>query len=310
MTNLKYVIYAPSYNERVGGIIVLHRLCHLLNEISRPAFIVPYSGGRLAPIKRAFFHVSDRLPLVKTVTNRRYNKNSDFKTPLLPWGVDLSPAHTITVYPETVYGNPLQARNIVRWFLHKPGFHTGRTGFGRNEFHIDFNQFLHEYTPKENYLSPSSLYVVYFPLDIYHRMDTLPAAERNGTAYCVRKGQKDRRVNLTNAICIDEMSHQEAAEVLRSVKYFYSFDPYTAYSTFAALCGAISLVLPPPNLTKECWYPSEENRYGIGFGLDDEEWAIDTQELVLPTLQRREKDCIEQVKRFATEAELYFSKCR
>jgi hypothetical protein len=35
-------------------------------------------------------------------------------------------------FKEQVFGNPLNAKNIVRWMLHTPGFHTGKKYYGSN----------------------------------------------------------------------------------------------------------------------------------------------------------------------------------
>ena len=37
----KYVIVAPSFVPNSGGIKVLHRLCHVLNEAGQEAYIWP-----------------------------------------------------------------------------------------------------------------------------------------------------------------------------------------------------------------------------------------------------------------------------
>jgi hypothetical protein len=204
-----------------------------------------------------------------------------------------------------IYGNPFNAKHIVRWFLHKPGFHTGRTEFGVNEFHIDFNQFLLDHYSDENHVSASKLHVVHYPFETYN-LDGVPEEDaRKGVAYCVRKGVVDPDVDLADAICIDGLGHSETAEILKKVKYFYSFDPYTAYSQFAALTGAISLVIAP-DFDRKDWYQNDADRYGIGFGIDDEEWAISTRHLVAPLLKQRENDAKESVRNFIEETHDFF----
>ena len=308
MKNFKYVIWAPPYIETSGGSIALHKLCHNLNEIGCSAFLFPVTKARHAAARRAFHYLTQRVPAIGTAMGKGFKTNPSLNTPLLPFGLDLRPDRTITIYPEIVAGNPLGAKHVVRWFLHKPGFHTGIAEFGSNEFHIDFNHFLKNYVAKSgNHLSASALFVIHFPFDTYNLDGALPPSERHGSAYCVRKGEVDGSVDLTDAICIDGMPHLEASAVLKKVKYFYSFDLYTAYSHFAALCGAISFVIPPSGVTKEDWYPEGADRYGVGFGTDEESWAISTQKLVLPSMQERECASLGDVSRFVEEVEDYFS---
>lgn len=308
MKNFKYVIWAPAYNETSGGSITLHKLCHNLNEIGHSAFLFPFTKARHATARRAFHYLVQRFPALGTAMGKGFKTNPSLNTPLLPFGLDLRPDRTVTIYPDIVVGNPLGAKHVVRWFLHQPGFHTGVTEFGSNEFHIDFNHFLKDYVPaSDNHLSASSLFVIHFPFDTYNLDGALPRSERQGIAYCVRKGEVDNSLDLTNAICIDGMTHRETATILKKVKYFYSFDIFTAYSHFAALCGAISFVLPPSGITKEDWYPEGPDRYGVGFGIDEESWAMSTQNLVLPSMQERERRSLDSVSRFVEEVEDYFS---
>lgn len=301
----KYVINAVPYRDDSGGAIVLHKLCHLINALGYDAYLLPITQEKFSFVRRFSHGVTARFPALAKVTGRRFVTNPSFNTPLLTFGVDLNPKNTIQVYPDVVYGNPFSAQRVVRWFLHKPGFHTGRTEFGRNEFHIDFNQFLLEHTSDENHISPSKLHVVHYAFDLYNQDDALPAPAREGAAYCVRKGKIDPAIDLSDAVCIDGKSHAEIAELFKRVKYFYAFDPYTAYSQFAALCGALSFVIAP-DLKRENWYQNDEDRYGIGFGLEDEEWARSTQNLVAPLLKNREEMAKNSVLNFVEETHAFF----
>ncbi len=37
----KYIIVAPSYSVNNGGAIVLHKLCHIINQLDREAYLLP-----------------------------------------------------------------------------------------------------------------------------------------------------------------------------------------------------------------------------------------------------------------------------
>ena len=64
---------------------------------------------------------------------RRFKTSERFVSKILkkfPGKFDLS--DLIVIYPEIVFGNPLGAKNVVRWFLHNPGFFSGKIYYGQN----------------------------------------------------------------------------------------------------------------------------------------------------------------------------------
>lgn len=305
---MKFVIPAASYDVDVGGIIVVHKLCHLLNELGFEAYLYPVLVNDKVLARRLFARTSNAIPAIKRLTGKGFVTNPEFNTPLLSIGSATKKPGTIAIYSETIEGNPLAVQHIVRWFLHRPGFHTGKSEFGTGEFHVDFNEFLNGYDPGENFLAPESLMVVHFPIDIYNLDGAIPQSERTEIAYCVRKGElKPGVIDPETAICIDGLSHTECAKVLKRSKLFVSFDPYTAYSSFAALCGASSLVVPPEGMTRADWYQDEGASFGIAFGEDDLERANATRERVLPYLLEKEARSRDRVASFAAQAGKYFS---
>ncbi len=38
----KFIIFAPTYDENIGGVILLHKLCHLLNANGIKSFLFPF----------------------------------------------------------------------------------------------------------------------------------------------------------------------------------------------------------------------------------------------------------------------------
>jgi len=115
--------------------------------------------------------------------------------------------------------------------------------------------------------------------DVYR---DLGARYRDGSCYIIRKGI-DREIthDISNSVLIDRLTHQEKAEQFNTRSIFYSYDTYTMYSTYAAVCGCISVVVPPPGLAISEWYPRSEDRYGIAYGEANIPWAIETRELLL-----------------------------
>jgi hypothetical protein len=81
---VKFLIYAPPYRNSSAGIRVLHRLAEELNKLGCNAFVFTawQETETLKP------HIGD----------------------------------CVVVYPEVVRGNPIGAKNVVRYVLNTPGF--------------------------------------------------------------------------------------------------------------------------------------------------------------------------------------------
>jgi hypothetical protein len=164
-------------------------------------------------------------------------------------------------------GNPLQAKNIVRWLLHTPGFHTNQTNYGPNELYFRFSVETPYFSHPGSTTSDQFLTVVHFPTEIYN-MD-VAIQEREGTAYCIRKGKGKEIVHdLSDSICIDGKSHKEIAEIFKRVKTFYCYDTRTAYYYFASLCGCETIVIPDEGVSEEEWLPDPRSRVGMRYGIN------------------------------------------
>lgn len=302
----KYLIFAPQYNENVGGIICLHYLAHLINESGGEAYVAPIFQGF------EFNKLSFKRPLFKVLYSafvgrfREFNTNPDFNTKIFEdFNVVNESDEWVVIYPEITFGNPLKAKNVVRWLLHNPGFHTGTFYYGAGELHVKYHHgFLDFHYPGAT-LSKNILNISYFPLHLYNDKDVV--ADRTGTAYCLRKG-RDREIqhDLTDSILIDNMSHAEVAAVLKRVKVFISYDLYTAYSVFAALCGCDSIVVPQSELSKEEWYPNPESRYGLAYGFNDVTHASATRQLLVEKVYRDHEENLDIVVNFTKEVNNFF----
>jgi hypothetical protein len=254
----KYILYCPKYNEENGGVIAMYKLCDLLNTMRYEAYVWKY-------------------PLVDD-----FILNKNLNTPTI-YTEDLE--NYIIVYMESVAGNPLNAPNVVRWFLNKPGFFTNKIIYGHSEYYFYFQEAFY----KENYIKAKNdrLCITQFPLDIYQQTNF---GERVGSCYLMRKG-KGREIihDLSDSICLDGLSHLEISKIFNRTRYFYSYDLYTTYSTFAVLCGCISVVMPKQNLPIDKWQPIESLRYGVAYGIEEIDYAIQTQHKVAITLELQEE---------------------
>lgn len=197
-------------------------------------------------------------------------------------------------------GNPLNGDNVVRWFLCEPGMHNGLISISKTDLIVDFNSFLNGYHFSGSKIWDDNMFITHMPLNHYNLVGALPFSERHGTAYCIRKGRDRKDLNVEDdSILIDGLPHSEVAKILKRVKKFYSYDLYTAYSTFAALCGADSIVVPERGVSVEQWFADKSKRYGIAYGCDDIGFARSTRHLLLESIVERENEAAAKVLKFA-----------
>ena len=301
---IKFIIFSPSYDSNVGGVIVLHKLCHQLNELGHQAELYPsFSTVYKSGIGRLWGMVKLSIKSIFKI----YKTNINFQTPIFNLLFNKINKDCIVIYPEVVSGNPLKAKNVVRWLLHNPGFHTGKIEYGKGELYFKFNGAIKDFYFPGSIMSNNELEIIDYPLQYYNNLHN--DIKRSGTAYCLRKS-KDKEIvhNLENSILIDGKSHAEIANIFRSVNTFISYDTLTAYSFFAVLCGAESIVVPDKGVSIEDWYPSESYRNGIAYGFSKKESlkANKTKHLVLDRIVSQEFESIKKVEDFVKESSTYF----
>jgi hypothetical protein len=274
MFKYKYVIWSPPFSINSGGILCLHYLCHLLNKLYFDAYIY-------------------------------YTNNTSYVN---HYGLDINiwpnnhilDDKTIIIYPEIVDNNPLNAKNIVRWLLHKPGFWTGRINYGSDDLIVAYGKHMGGglYTITDQQL----LNIVYIMNNIYFNLD-LP---RENVCFSVRKCKKYSKSHPENSICIDNKSHQDISYIFNKCHTFISYDPYSYYSVYAALCGCDSIIIPEYGVSKEQWRPDIKDTYGLAYGFDDIEYARSTRNLLIDDINNREKNDMNTVKKFTELCESYF----
>jgi hypothetical protein len=300
--NINFIIYSYRYNDDSGGTLVLHKLCHLLNQNGYRAFLWP----NYKPIfdkNNITKSIVKFLKYFRKSIHRKFATNKFWNTPIASYK-DLEDDNTVVIYAELVDGNPLKATNVVRWLLHKPGFHSGSVNYGQNEL-IFF--YLQAYIENLSNIDINNL--LYIP---NNREDTYVQTNfsaREGTCYILRKG-KNRKIihELGNSILIDGKSHHEIAQIFNNVEYCISYDTYTMYSMYASMCGCKSVVIPEEGISKEKWLPEEEKRYGIAYGFDDVENAVNSRDMLFGRIQNEHEITLWQINSFVNKCSKNFDK--
>lgn len=296
-----FFIYAPSYDDNSGGSIALHRLCHIINKSSdHNAYLVPFGYRKNDFLKKIKAYLKGNIKRPKN-----YKKNPNWDTPI--WNKINIPSTGVVIYPEITENNPLEIKNVVRWLLHQPGFHTGQINYGENELYFKFNSAIKDFKNKNSFLSKNELKVIYYPIDIYNATNT--TARDIESCYMVRKGNYKKFIHDGNSIQLDGKTHTEISAIFRRAKRFICYDDYTAYSIFAILCGCESIVVPGENVSIDSWYPNESDRFGIAYGITENqlEWARSTQHKVLEHVINEHKKTEERVSLCLQEIEEFFN---
>ena len=312
---MKFVIVSPK--QEWGGAIVLHRLCQCLNEVGYDARIL-YSEKAYGKnqkkyrfwLKWGYYAIKDlllsgafRILRDTTLGNcaifRKYQyepvKNCPRK--YFPFiGKD-----TVLVYPDTFYGNIFNAKNVVRWFLYYNRF--GKEGYGENDLFYAFRDIFND-----EELNPESrkLYLAYFDLNLYKKTNF---GTRSGNCYIIRKGKG--RIDLPDSFdgpVIDDLPEREKVKVMNACEYCISYDMQTAYTTIAAICGCISVMIPEPGKTWTDYRENNDEHYGeaLGFDKGELEYARETAGKAVERYLRLNAAGIPAAEKFAAECKTYF----
>lgn len=295
---MKFIIYSHRYDINSGGLIVLHFLCHLLNNLGYEAYLWP-SYRPIFNSKRPIKSLGQFVKYYRKELHRSFTVNKNWNTPVAKNRQVLDNA--IVVYSEIVDGNPLNVKNVVRWLLHTPGFHNKKVKFSPNEMIFGFGE---KFSTQEFQINKDNLLTIFYIMtDIYKQTNF---NDRVGSCHMIRKGKDKEFVHEKDSLLVDGMSHEELSEIFNQKKYFISYDPYTYYSIYASLCGCISIIIPDNGVKKEQWHPKVEDTYGLAYGLDDIEYAEKTKRLMLEYIEKQQNENIKSVENFILECDKYF----
>lgn len=292
---MKFIIYTHSFNENFGGVIVLHQLCHTLNSLGHEAYLWP-NNKPLFTIANIFNpSILNRWRLYKF----RFKTYKNFDTPIAQ-KKDIQ--DSVVIYPEIINGNPLKAKKVTRWLLHKPGVNSSLVHFDPKDLIVAYGK---EFSNENIVIDDNHTLTLKFSMQNIYKQTNFAA--RSGYCHMIRKGKGKEYIHPEESILLDNLSHQEISKVFNQCKYFISYDPYTYYSIYAVMCGSISIIVPDMGITKENWYPDEKNRYGRAYGLNDIEYAIQTTPLLLSQIEKQILDNNQSVESFVKLCQSYFS---
>lgn len=314
----KFVIVTPRPNG--GGPIVLHLLCSLLianGYDAKVLYIGPTSAkgyGRLVYwikyLKWIVLHDVKKALIAKIfkdydfayrgrLKGYSYVPVKGYKRKYLPYVDD----DTIVIYPDIVYGNPLGAKNVIRWLLYFNRYPNDARAYGEEDLFFAYREIFND-----SKLNPTGriFKLINFDYELYKNYN---CEKRNGTCYIIRKGwnRKDLPSKFPGEV-IDDLSENKIVELFNRCKYCISYDTQTFYSSIASVCGCISIVVPEIGKTREDYMKNDDKIYGIAYGFDSDEinYAISTRAKLMQQIVEYKSDNNLAISNFIQECNKYF----
>jgi len=236
-----YVIYTCSYTPNSAGIGCLYRLCDELNRLGYPSYMT--GGLETAPHLNA--------PLVTTEAARQ-----------------LCSSGYIAIYPETIPGNPLEARCVVRWVLNRPGLLGGDEVYDDSELVYYYSEAFLPYV--QNRIA-GKLYMPTIDEQIFY-CDDNDLSRRSLECFYIGKSQwqdglidRDRVFEITR----ETPAKRELGKLFRASRVLYCFDNSTILIYEALLCGCPVVVIPDGTQSKADYAQLELGIDGIAWGLEE-----------------------------------------
>ncbi len=315
---VKFVIVSPR--QKWGGAIALHCLCKYLLEEGYDARIfyadhIYYKKGhRLKSwIKWLIYIVKDtrELLLATMIGEKRIDRfprlNGYIDVPIKGCKRKYLPhadKNTVVVYPDVIYGNFLRAEKVVRWFLYYNRFPDDAAAYGKNDLFICYKQIFND-----KKLNPEGrqMTIAYFDLELYRLTNY---GKRKGNCYIVRKGKNRNDLPAKfDGIIIDDLSEKDKVRAFNECEYCISYDIQTAYSSIAALCGCISVIIPESGKNRSDYRTGEDSGFGVAFGFDKKEleYASATQSLLKERYLCMNREGREAARQFAELCADYFA---
>ena len=225
---MKFLIAARPYNHQSFGVVCLHQLRQQLLDLGHDAEIIFLTGDG----KNCEWAFSDDPKFYQPNASKIIIKDvKEYLKEVRKEG--------FIVYPEIVNGNPLDGRNVVRYLLNREGALKpwGMDASNRDFFLVHSIKFRDKFNyalfnvPSINWLDEDSLE---------------PFEKRSIDVTYLGKGQKfgfNRIVKDTLEVTRQWPNTQQQLRLLLSkTRFFFTFDPLTATSLDAILCGAIPCV--------------------------------------------------------------------
>jgi len=228
---LKFIVVAPPYQERSGGVMVLHELCDALNKNGYSAGIVFYHDGN-SEAQNFKFGISNDKAMHKPNASNLIFKDNDEVLEIINKGV--------VVYPDLITGNPLGAKNVVRYVLN----------FNENPF---FGDFILSYSKVYSQYSDFILFKSFYN-ELLNDEGARHWDDRDLNLTYFGKGPSYLECKIIPGTILVERDwprdKEQLSLLLRQCKFFFSYDCVSATNYDALMCGAIPILLHDEQISR------------------------------------------------------------
>ena len=284
-----------------GGTLVLSCLCKTLRELGYDAKLymctdIPFSEADVQSFKRQNFkrvikykikHVLNKyfsfIPYIKKLQNSIDDVSSvDMDGLSFHKNPSIDINNSIVIYPEVTYGNPLNAKFVVRWLMYFYPYTKSSDAYSTNDLFIAYREYFNDIDLNPN---KSIITLNYFDSKLYRQYNF---GQRKDKCYILRKGRKrkDLPKHFDGPIFDDNMSQHELVKMFNEYRYCYSYDTQTFYTAIAAVCGCIPIVVMEPGKCESDYLGPGEKHLGRAYGdsVEQIEYAKKTRDDLIKKL--------------------------
>jgi hypothetical protein len=202
---------------------------------------------------------------------------------------------TISIFPQTTYGNPFNTIHNVRWVLHDYSQEQWDT-FDVNDIIFNYGTFN---VPEG--ITQLPLTVFDYNFDKFYNTHN---PNRKGFGHIIHKNTPDWGLEFLKNLGSTEIPHYNGKKEINYLlnefnkyEYLITFDDKSYYTSAAGLCGTKSIILNPNKEITPIEYKMKNpiQMCGVAYGFDDIRWADSTIGLVkenLLQLEQRDKQTI------------------
>lgn len=204
---------------------------------------------------------------------------------------------TVSILPQTTFGNPFNTIHNSRWILHDYTQELWDT-YNTNDIIFNYGTFK---VPKGTIESP--LTVFDYNMDKFYDTNN---PNRKGFGHILHKNTPDWGLDFLKNLGSTEIPHYNGKEKIdylldefNKYEYVLTFDDKSYYTTAAALCGAKVIILNTDKEVTPVEYRIKNpiQMCGVAYGFNDIKWAEQTISLVkdnLIELEKRDKKTIDK----------------
>lgn len=266
-----YIVSAPDFVGNSAGIACLYQLAY---DLKKMGFETAMTGTQKG-------HHKFTLPLLSSEEASRFAKQGSW-----------------VIYPEIVNGNPLGAKNVLRWVLNRPGLLGGQTVYDSSEHIFVYSDV---FAPYVNNTIRGKLYMPTLDRTLFFPPEE-PNQPRGMTCYYVGKSTyKPGHLDPLQAFEITRNTppRSELGKLFRASKVLYCFDNSTALIYEALLCGCQVIIIPDGTQTWEDYKTLELGVEGISWGKTDGLASEFTPTALQERLNKWQREYTEQLKYLA-----------